>query len=301
MSKLRAYCELARLPNVFTAMADILAGYWLAAEQFRWSAALGWLLLASACLYSAGIVFNDLHDIEIDRQERPARPLPSGRISVRSAWRVVFVLILAGLAAATLAGLQGSPLLPRTSLVALALIAAIVAYDFGLKATWLGPINMGACRALNFLMAVTACDLSGVDSRRHVMIITAGILIYIASITYFGHNEAGVSGRGRLIAGGFGIGVAIWMVGSVSIVRSGYPDFTMVLWLILAIHLARVTIRAIRNPSSSMVKYAMKTFVMSIIVVDAIIASAAGGWQAGVIVLALLAPALVLGRWIYST
>jgi hypothetical protein len=40
---------------------------------------------------------------------------------------------------------------------------------------------------------------------------------------------------------------------------------------------------------------------MGIVALDAIIASSAHGWQAGAAVLALLIPALVLGRWIYST
>ena len=32
-------------------------------------------------LYAAGMALNDLFDLEIDRAERPARPLPSGRVS----------------------------------------------------------------------------------------------------------------------------------------------------------------------------------------------------------------------------
>ena len=32
-------------------------------------------------IYAAGIVLNDVFDYEIDRVERPGRPLPSGRVS----------------------------------------------------------------------------------------------------------------------------------------------------------------------------------------------------------------------------
>ena len=43
----------------------------------RWS--------ASMILYASGTALNDVFDIEVDRAERPGRPLPSGRVSVRSA------------------------------------------------------------------------------------------------------------------------------------------------------------------------------------------------------------------------
>ena len=43
------------------------------------------LLVASGCLYTAGMVLNDVFDYEIDRHERPFRPLPSGRISLGAA------------------------------------------------------------------------------------------------------------------------------------------------------------------------------------------------------------------------
>ena len=51
--------------------------------------ALGRLLLAmlSATLVGAGsMVVNDLYDVEIDRVNRPDRPLASGRVSRRTAW-----------------------------------------------------------------------------------------------------------------------------------------------------------------------------------------------------------------------
>ena len=41
---------------------------------------IGLLAAASALLYSAGMVLNDVFDVELDRQEQPYRPLPSGRI-----------------------------------------------------------------------------------------------------------------------------------------------------------------------------------------------------------------------------
>ena len=75
---LRACLQLLRPANVATALADVLAGFAIAGLGNR--AALPWLLLATAALYAGGIVLNDVFDREVDRLERPERPIPSGRI-----------------------------------------------------------------------------------------------------------------------------------------------------------------------------------------------------------------------------
>ena len=80
-----AYLQLIRLPNVVTAAADSLAGWLLVTgslgEPARWLP----LLASSMVLYASGTMLNDVFDFEIDRQERPGRPLPSGRASRRTA------------------------------------------------------------------------------------------------------------------------------------------------------------------------------------------------------------------------
>ncbi|HEY1068189.1 MAG TPA: hypothetical protein VGE52_18845, partial [Pirellulales bacterium] len=60
-----SYMRLLRLPNVFTAMADVLLGAFLVQDgDFPWLAC-ALLLLSSACLYTSGMVLNDVYDIEI--------------------------------------------------------------------------------------------------------------------------------------------------------------------------------------------------------------------------------------------
>src|SRR5271166_2427559 len=76
-SRLKPYAQLVRLPNVFTAFADICLGA-LAAHILpdKWLPFV-LLLLSSGCLYCAGMVWNDFFDIEQDCKERPFRPIPS--------------------------------------------------------------------------------------------------------------------------------------------------------------------------------------------------------------------------------
>jgi UbiA prenyltransferase family protein len=302
MNKVRAYCELVRLPNVFTAMADILAGYWLLSHEFDFSPTLGWLLLSSASLYSAGIVFNDLNDIDADRRERPSRPLPSGRVTLRSARMLGIGLALAGLAAAAFAGREMSLSFRHPASVAIVLLGAIVLYDYVLKPTLLGPVNMGICRALNLLLGASAGSAAQLgQAPPHLVTLALCVLVYVASITAIARAEVGGGRRSKLWPPVIGIVLAILLIGGLSIAAGDYSDFTLILWLALAVHLGRVSLRMIRFPTPALVQYAVKTYIMGIVVLDAVIASSAHGWRAGLAVLALLTPALLLGRWIYST
>ena len=92
-AKALAYARLLRLPNVFTALADIALGAFAAGrDQISWSIAA--LAAASACLYCAGMVWNDVFDIEQDARERPFRPLPSGQIAPRTATMLALTLMV---------------------------------------------------------------------------------------------------------------------------------------------------------------------------------------------------------------
>ncbi|MDB9327285.1 UbiA family prenyltransferase, partial [Nodularia spumigena CS-590/02] len=108
--RLWAYLQLMRPANIVTAWADILAGF--AASEYivitnqatAWEMnliPLAWLLLATTGLYGGGIVFNDVFDTEIDTQERPERPIPSGRASRRGATLLGSWLLSIGIVAAS--------------------------------------------------------------------------------------------------------------------------------------------------------------------------------------------------------
>src|SRR6516165_7659972 len=97
---LKPYLQLVRLPNVFTAAADSLAGWLLVEGGFDGPGQWVPLVLASACIYAGGIVLNDVFDYEIDRVERPGRPLPSGKVGRGFATVLGSFLLGAGLALA---------------------------------------------------------------------------------------------------------------------------------------------------------------------------------------------------------
>ncbi len=80
---LRDYLQLVRLPNVFTAMADVLMGYLFTHDPaplptLKLPADFWALLLASSSLYCAGMVLNDVNDIEADRLRAAAAAFALG-------------------------------------------------------------------------------------------------------------------------------------------------------------------------------------------------------------------------------
>ena len=129
----RPYASLMRL--------DRPIGTWLLYWPCAWSMALagvggewalfGWFLLGAFAMRSAGCVYNDIVDRELDRQvERTRlRPLASGRVTVRSAWLLAAALSLIGLVVL----LQ----LPRVAQgVALISLFPVAAYPFMKRITW---------------------------------------------------------------------------------------------------------------------------------------------------------------------
>ncbi|MEZ6072374.1 MAG: UbiA family prenyltransferase [Pirellulales bacterium] len=154
----RAYLELFRLPNVFTAIADVALGFLLThvsvvAGPTSQLVTFTLLVMASCFLYTAGMVLNDAFDAEIDAAERPHRPIPSGRVSPVAARWLGRQMLLVGVALGWLAGWSSGSW--RCGVVATLLAGCVYAYDARLKATCWGPLAMGGCRMLNVLLGAS--------------------------------------------------------------------------------------------------------------------------------------------------
>ena len=185
MSKTGAWLQLIRVAALPTALADV----WLGAAvvgQFN-LLDLVWLSLISLALYTAGMILNDVCDVATDRVENPTRPLPSGQISLVRARNAGLVLLAVGVAVALTVG-------QRTATTALILALLIVSYDFFLKATPLGPVNMGMCRAANVALGMSlASDVPLMPL--HAL----PILLYIVALTLLSRREAGRPAIRRIV------------------------------------------------------------------------------------------------------
>ena len=176
-----AWLRLVRLPNLLTVPGDVLAGFLLApaASASDWGQLLFLAIPAGLLLYSAGLVLNDLFGYAEDLLERPQRPLPAKQVSRESAAAVAISLLwIAAFAAAFFDALP----------VALPLVLCIVLYDVGLKRVpFLGPLLMGACRAGNLLLGVSAAH----EGLAPAPVAGAAVLgLYVAAVSHLARNEA---------------------------------------------------------------------------------------------------------------
>jgi len=311
---LLAWLRLLRLPNHATAVADVLAGYLVCAgpRGLDWPPTACWLAItASLCFYAAGMVLNDVFDIDVDRAERPDRPLPAGSIGLATASRVGHALLTLGAIAASATAFAART--PWPALVGAALTAAIWFYDRRAKATAFGPAVMGSCRGLNWLLGMTA---AGGPQAMHEWLAPLGMGLYVAGITLFARDEAGRS-RSAILAAATGImaaGLAVaaahpwlaarshtgehWDVGGPWL-AGGRLSMWLMLWAILGTSILARASTAIADPSPARVRMAVGNAIMSIITLDAALVLAACGEQWAIVILCLL-PLFLFGRRLVS-
>jgi len=148
-SRLADWMRLLRLPNLFTVPGDPVAGLFLAGGGTLAAgigARLAAVVGASLCLYSAGLILNDIMDVVLDRAERPDRPVASGRVSRAAAISAAVGLGAAALGLAALAGM-----LPLAAAGGVALL--VIVYNcWARRVPALGFVVMGLCRGGSLLM-----------------------------------------------------------------------------------------------------------------------------------------------------
>jgi len=280
---LRSVLELIRLPNVFTAPADVAMG--LAVSGAPFAAPQIALLLASASAYAGGMALNDAWDAPLDAIERPERPIPSGRITRAAAFKLAGACLLAGIALAALAGAR-----PFWTAVLLAL--AIVVYDGLAKGSTTGPVSMALCRALNCGMGVAAGTVSSVSIGP-----VAILFVYVLIITIVSRFEVMAAPVALVRRAAFAFSALILVSAFVSAVGWGGTGVSGLAFLVLlATWLAPPLRQAISEPSPRRIIAVIKTSVLGIILLDAAFAAASRGALAGLLVAILFVPAFVLGR-----
>ena len=145
-----AYLELARPINGLIAFISVYLGGMFAVGMREWvivtNVDVFMAATAALLLLSAGNVLNDFCDSEIDRINKPRRPIPSGRVSRRSA--LVFSVILMGL------GIWfGFFVNLYTAAITIVVSGCLILYAVFLKQTPLfGNLLVGALTGLTFIV-----------------------------------------------------------------------------------------------------------------------------------------------------
>lgn len=337
----KAWARLIRLPNVFTIIADVTAamsvvvggsGWWTLApaQGVVWvpvAGSYGLLLVASVALYWAGMVLNDVFDVRRDARLRSERPLPMRQISIATARRAAWMLMLIGVIAASVVS--------ATSLVvALILSVLIVLYDGPCKRTPIAPLLMGGCRVFSSLLGaaagvaavspqsawrtaatanLTALGPDVIGGLPAVSIAFAvGMGVYITGLTTFARRESIgdrtfhlTLGWWVMLAGGLMIAAAprfgfldpFWQLSARTSRWAWRLDAAIVYPVAVGLMLSPMLRRAWRAsvaPSPATIQSAVGAALLALIPLSAVITALAVGPLVGGLVFALLIPA----RWL---
>eukprot|EP00913_Durusdinium_trenchii_P028442 g26670.t1 len=237
----------------------------------------------------------------IDAEERPNRPIPSGRVPYRLAVGIGVALVMTGLTAAAFVGRPAA-------YMAILLTGATFAYNASLKKTSFGPIAMAVCRFLNVLLGASAISEFSTLWAAPQVNVAAALGVYIVGLTAFAKGEADTSNLRPLVVATLIINAGLCGLLFLGInadfgVGGAAPRIRVAsAWFVVVMVIDRYLTQALFDPSPARVQTAVKTMIMWMIPLDATMVYATTGdaLLAGGTAL-LLAPSLIIGRWLYVT
>lgn len=290
-TKILAYLEIIRFPNLFTAVADVTAGYLIVqGSAINWGD-LGFLVLATSCIYAGGCALNDFHDRRVDAQERPGRPIPSKRVSAPAALVLTGVLFVGGcLSALNVSGYS-------SAVIAVILIGFVLAYDLVFKEREIaGPAVMAACRSFNLMLGMG----SGLVLWSLLPVFPLISFIYVFSLTSLSQFEVkgGLRGKGVRVFGG----LVLSMLCVVFLVAYNHLETgTLIFLACLLLFSAPRALVAGLKPEPRKVGMAVKYLILGIPFLDAAYVAGTHHWAYGIPVALCIVPSMGLSRFFYVT
>lgn len=276
-------------------MADIFLGFLLVKRGFEPITEFLPLIGISVCLYWTGMILNDYFDRDIDANERPNRPIPSGRISPAGALFVAMFLNVTGLGVAFSIG-------RNTAIVACCITACVWLYDGAFKKTPVAPIFMGGCRFFNVMLGASMSPTGELWCAPNVMV-AAGLGVYIAGLTWFARTEASTSKRGQLwgATAVVNLGIIVLLFTILELPKQPHLAGALIAMGVVTVTIQRRLARAISDPIPLNVQTAIKTMLLSLVVLDAVLVLYATEGTYAIATAALIIPALLLSKWIPMT
>jgi 4-hydroxybenzoate polyprenyltransferase len=248
--RLRPYASLMRL--------DRPIGSWLLYWPCAWSVALAgvhgrwdlfvWLALGAFAARSAGCVYNDIVDRELDRnvERTRLRPLASGRVSLTAAWLLIALLCAIGL-------IVLSQLNRTAAVAALVSLAPVVAYPFMKRITWWPQAWLGLVFSWGALVGWPA--VAGSLDRSAFLLWFGSIAWVVGYDTLYAIQDieddalVGVKSSARRLGDRAPLGIALFYLLAVLLwgaaIWSVRPDWLALVALVpAALHLASQAVRA---------------------------------------------------------
>jgi 4-hydroxybenzoate polyprenyltransferase len=270
---------LVRLPAALSVPGDTLAGMSSSATGIVPGRRLA-LPAASVLLYWAGMALNDYADRDLDRVERPERPIPSGRVHPGEALALAAGLTVAGVATAAWAG--GRP----AAGAAIALASTVWAYDLVLKNGPAGPAAMATARALDVVLGAAIAGSGpgpGAGFRSMTMRPVAAVGLHTAGVTLLSRGE--VHGSDPVRAG---MATAATLVAAATAASTGRRrPLALGLAAVYAVAVARAQVAAVNQPDAKTVRTATGAGIRGLVPLQAALLAGQGASRTALGLLAL--------------
>jgi 4-hydroxybenzoate polyprenyltransferase len=291
MTLLIDYLRLIRVPNLFTVPSNILVGISLGSD-LTFSIHTVMQIIVSILLYMGGVALNDFYDFEVDKKQRPNRPLSSGRIPKRYALLLAIIAFGISLLLAYYVSTLGFS-------ISILLIITIFAYDYKLKDGILGPMIMATARVLNILLGLST--YSNVIPYNSVsLLVLSDTFLFIFGISLLSRSEIGSHIPKLSIS--VVLAILMYIVSSIAFyIYLGLLKFDSVFSLIIFTTLIAVSLVKFYNTDKQQPQKIVRNLIMAIIVLDSIFLSGILGLIYGLAILPLLVPCIILSRKIYMT
>lgn len=284
--------QLLRPANIVTSVADIWAGAAVSygmlgffVDRRDFLADLGWLSLATACLYGGGVVLNDYFDARLDAVERPERPIPRGDITRLQAGALGFFLLFAGILSAFLAGIVPGVLAILISLL-------VLLYNSRSKVhPVLGPLNMGLCRSVNLLLGISVIP----ELVLRMSWLGLFPLIFITAVTVISRGEV-LGGNKKALQ----LSLVLYTLLLAGLLLLGIWQQSLIwallfggCWFVFAV---RPLLQALKTLAPPEIRRSVKAGVLSLIFLNAAYAGIFASWVPALTIVALLPLSLGLAR-----
>lgn len=283
---------MLRPANIVTSVADIWAGAAVSygmlgffVDRRDFLADLGWLSLATACLYGGGVVLNDYFDARLDAVERPERPIPRGDITRLQAGALGFFLLFAGILSAFLAGIVPGVLAMLISLL-------VLLYNSRSKVhPVLGPLNMGLCRSVNLLLGISVIP----ELVLRMSWLGLFPLIFITAVTVISRGEV-LGGNKKALQ----LSLVLYTLLLAGLLLLGIWQQSLIwallfggCWFVFAV---RPLLQALKTLAPPEIRRSVKAGVLSLIFLNAAYAGIFASWVPALTIVALLPLSLGLAR-----
>lgn len=293
--KLFAYLQLLRPANIVTAVSDIMAGFAISGyalylfepgKSMQALVPLGWLILSTIGLYGGGVVFNDVFDAELDKTERPERPVPRGDASLRGAILLGSIFFSIGILFAFFVNTV-------SGIIALLITLLALLYDkFSKHHRIAGPLNMGMCRGLNLLLGLSVLPFM----IRDLWFVATIPLIYISAITMISRGEVHGGSKKNILKALLLFITVIVLIQALNYLPYYNLEHASVFLLLFTLIIVFFIMKALRQPAPENIRKAVGAGIISLIIMNAAISAGFAGLMYGFAVLLLLPVSLVLAK-----